>query len=44
MILSLDKKEVFIDEVGLYFSRKFSFREMNKSLEAYMLGEFLLLR
>ena len=35
MILTLDKKKAFIDDVGLYFSRM-KFREMNKSLEAYM--------
>ena len=43
MILGLDKKEAFIDDVGLYFSRM-KFREMNKILEAYMQGEFRLLR
>ena len=43
MILGLDKKEAFIDDVGLYLSRM-KFREMNKSLEAYMQGEFRLLR
>ena len=43
MILGLDKKEAFIDDVGLYLSRM-KFREMNKSLEAYMQGKFRLLR